>query len=144
MTSILLETLGLSVDAALAMLIWLVQLIIYPAFAQIRAEHFCDWHHGYMHAISLIVIPLMLAQAALITYGLISAFSWIGATAAGCMLIAWGVTFTLSVPCHRSLQKAGNTPKLVARIVVTNWFRTIAWTAVLILHLVVILRDRFA
>lgn len=141
MTSTLLETIGLSVDAALAMLIWLVQLIIYPAFAQIRTERFCDWHHGYMNAISIVVIPLMLTQAALVSYGLISAFTWIDAAAAGCMFVAWGVTFTLSVPCHKALQKASNTPELVTRIVATNWFRTIAWTAVLILHLAAILWD---
>ncbi|MDF7823291.1 hypothetical protein P4B35_04650 [Pontiellaceae bacterium B12227] len=141
MTSTLLETIGLSVDAALATLIWLVQLIIYPAFGQIRTDRFCDWHHGYMNAISIVVMPLMLAQAALTMYGLISAFSWFGASAAGCMLVAWGVTFTLSVPCHRALQKSGNTPELVKRIVATNWFRTIAWSAVLLLHLAEILWD---
>ena len=127
--------LGLMVDSAMATLIWLVQRIIYPGFADIPRARFHEWHKSYMKAISAIVMPLMLGQAAFITYGLMTDFSWWVAAAAGCMVVAWVVTFTLSVPCHTALQERGNESALVNRLVHTNWLRTIAWTAMPFLRL---------
>ncbi len=136
MTAALLETLNLAVDSALLTLIWLVQLIIYPAFAEIPKERFHDWHRKYMNTISVIVIPLMLAQATLVARHLVTAFSWIDAAAAGCILAAWIVTFTLSVPCHQQLKDQGNEPASVRRLVAGNGLRTLAWTAAWILRLI--------
>jgi hypothetical protein len=50
--------------------------------------------------------------------------------AAAAMLIAWFVTFTLSVPCHRLLQKEGRRDDVISRLVQTNWLRTAGWTVV--------------
>ena len=51
------------IDVALAMLLWLVQLVIYPAYLSIDKKQFPAWHHRYMRTISFVVIPLILAQA---------------------------------------------------------------------------------
>jgi hypothetical protein len=51
------------------------------------------------------------------------------------MLIAWIVTFLYSVPCHTLLQQHGYDPFVAQRLIQTNWFRTIAWTAVLLFAL---------
>ena len=50
----------------LVVLIWLVQVIIYPAFAEIEPDRFAPWHAGYTRAVTWIVAPLMLAQVALL------------------------------------------------------------------------------
>ena len=50
----------------LVVLIWLVQVVIYPAFAEIAPEHFTRWHAGYTRAVTWIVAPLMLGQVALL------------------------------------------------------------------------------
>lgn len=128
----LLPPLRLVLDSAMVMLIWLVQLVIYPAFRAFEAAGFVRAHAGYMRTISFIVIPLMLAQAATIALQLaagVSASTVVSAVAVG---IAWGSTFLFSVPCHRALQEHGRTADRVARLVQTNWVRTIAWTVAFI------------
>ena len=51
------------------------------------------------------------------------------------MLLAWTVTFLYSVPCHTLLQQHGYDAETTQRLIQTNWFRTIAWTAVLLFAL---------
>lgn len=55
----------------LVVLIWLVQVIIYPAFAESAPERFVLWHAGYTRALTWIVAPLMLGQVALLVWLLI-------------------------------------------------------------------------
>lgn len=123
-----LSTLRLVTDTALVMLIWLVQLVIYPSFSSIEPARFIDWHHRYMRTISFIVIPLMLVQAALIGVQCINAPIPAHLISTAAVLAAWGATFTMSVPCHRKLQLMGKTEKWIDRLVRTNWIRTVAWS----------------
>ena len=115
-------------DTAMAMLIWLIQLVIYPAFRVVDRDAFHDWHLNYMKTISCIVIPLMLLQA--LCHGILmvlnpSAMQWI---ASGAILGAWIATFTLSVPCHQRLQQAGFERDTVNRLIKTNGVRTVFWS----------------
>jgi hypothetical protein len=125
----LLPSIRLIADSAMATLIWLVQLVIYPAFHSIDRTVFTQWHHRYMNTISFVVIPLMFLQAACII------LQWIGgesalplAVSAISIGLAWTTTFTLSVPCHQSLQQQGYDHATVSRLVRTNWIRTAAWS----------------
>ncbi|MBT8041807.1 MAG: hypothetical protein KJN98_01410 [Pontiella sp.] len=127
-----LPTIRLGVDAAMATLIWLVQLVIYPAFRFIEADRFIAWHHKYTQAIAYVVLPLMIAQAACIGWLCLIRASVGNVTSAGAVLAAWIVTFTLSVPCHHKLQQQGKDPQIINRLVRTNWLRTIAWNIVLL------------
>ncbi|MEJ7637421.1 MAG: hypothetical protein WKF75_05360 [Singulisphaera sp.] len=52
----------------LVVLIWLVQVIIYPAFAEISPDRFVSWHAGYTRAVTWVVAPLMLGQVALLAW----------------------------------------------------------------------------
>jgi hypothetical protein len=54
------------VSFGLIVLIWLVQLVIYPAFASIAPERFARWHARYTRTVTWIVAPLMLGQAGLL------------------------------------------------------------------------------
>lgn len=54
-----------AVDAGLAVLGWTVQLVAYPALAFVEASRFRDWHILHSRRISIVVVPLMLAQAVL-------------------------------------------------------------------------------
>lgn len=120
----------LFVDTAMLMLIWLVQLVIYPAFAYISPERFSQWHHRYMRTISFIVVPLMLSQGLLAAFQCTVSLDFRLCIGAAALLLAYGTTFTLSVPCHRKLQEQGNLPALTRRLVRTNWIRTAAWSVV--------------
>ena len=125
-----LATLRLAIDTGMLVLFWLVQLVIYPAFAVIEDESFKSWHHHYMYTISIIVVPLISAQAICTTLATVSAPNMANIICVLAMLVAWVVTFTVSVPCHHRLQEHGNRPDLVRRIVQSNWIRTAAWSIV--------------
>ena len=59
------------VDAGLAILIWMVQLIIYPSFLYYSEENLYAWHQKYTSKIAVIVVSLMLFQ---LIFGLIISF----------------------------------------------------------------------
>ena len=120
----------------LVVLIWLVQVVIYPAFAEISPERFVRWHGGYTRALTWIVAPLMLGQVALLGWLLIVRPSSWGYLAAGTVAVAWIATFALAVPAHDKLQATGLDREVVARLVAVNWVRTVAWTLAFLLLLV--------
>lgn len=121
------------IDIAMTMLIWLVQLVIYPAFMFIYKEHFRDWHHRYMRTISFIVIPLILAQALCIGCQCLENNSAAVCIQGALFIAAWITTFTLSVPCHKKLQAGGWNEGVIRRLIHTNWIRTIVWSSVMLL-----------
>lgn len=122
-----------AVSLALAAVLWLVQLVVYPAFSWIDPARFTVWHHGYTGAVTWVVAPLMLLQAA----GVAGRFwlveragpSWILEVA--CTVLAWAVTAFVSVPIHNRLQgdlAAAVRLAAMQELVRTNWLRTAAWT----------------
>lgn len=123
----------LAVDAAMAVLIWLVQLIIYPSFRTQQQDGFRRWHRGYTRAMGFIVGPLLLAQLATHAYGLWNGVTTVQIVQAGALVAAIVVTATLSVPCHRALSSRGKDAVVIDRLVSTNGLRTLAWTVVLLL-----------
>jgi hypothetical protein len=119
----------------LVVLIWLVQVIIYPAFAEIEPDRFVCWHAGYTRAVTWIVAPLMLAQVALLAWLAIVRPSPRVLSAAAMVGLAWMATFALAVPAHDQLQAIGLDRAVVARLIAGNWVRTIAWTLAFLLLL---------
>jgi hypothetical protein len=119
----------------LVVLIWLVQIIIYPAFAEIEPDRFARWHAGYTRAVTCIVAPLMLAQVALLAWLAIVRPRPRVLLAAGLVAVAWVATFALAVPAHDQLQANGLDRAVVARLVTGNWVRTVAWTLAFLLLL---------
>ena len=123
------------VDLGMLVLIWLVQLTIYPGFAQMRAEAFPQWHESYMNRMGFIVGPLMLTQPFLIGLQLWLEVNLLDVAAAALVALAWLATAVFSVPAHRALQKSGFDAGVIRRLVLTNWIRTAAWTGVFFLGL---------
>ena len=109
-------------------LIWLVQLIIYPGFHRIAGEAFTDYHRWYVKRISSVVLPLMLAELIMaIGWVLSDNYSAVSLVSGFLVLIVWLSTFVLQVPIHNQL-KAGKNDILIQRLVITNWIRTAAWS----------------
>ena len=52
----------LAIDFGMFVLIWLVQLIIYPVLDEVSIEKFSKWHEIYCRRIAFVVLPLMIAQ----------------------------------------------------------------------------------
>lgn len=119
-----------AVNLAMAVLIGIVQLVIYPSFRHAEPRGFRTWHESYTGRITVFVVPLMFAQLGLLAYLTIRDFRPLDGIALGACLVAWIATFTLSVPCHGALQKRGKDLPTIERLIRTNWVRTIAWTVV--------------
>ena len=124
----LLQTFNIAISWALLILIWLVQIIIYPGFRQIPAADFVNYHRWYVIRISAIVLPLMLCEA-IITVGwlLFEVYSYFSVVSGFLIVIIWLSTFLLQVPVHNQLQ-SGKDDGGIKRLVLTNWIRTIAWS----------------
>jgi len=126
--SYLLPYANLSISWALLILIWLVQLIIYPGFHRISPEEFAVYHRWYVIRISSVVLPLMIAELVLVIWWVLSDnYSSISLSAGFLVIMVWLSTFALQVPIHNQL-KTGKEDMLIRRLVATNWIRTAAWS----------------
>lgn len=121
----------LMIDVALFILIWLVQLIIYPSFRYCSADTFTGWHYRYTGLISIFVAPLMFGQTGVYAALGYTSTRWHDIVGIGLLGSVWAVTFLLSIPCHDRLQKNGYDLPTINRLVATNWPRTVAWSAML-------------
>lgn len=124
------------INFGLVVLIWLVQLIIYPAFASIAENEFASWHRKYVKTISFIVSPLMLAQMALVLRLAFTQPNLPNFLMLSGILIIWISSFSLSVPYHNKLLQSGKDQTVIRRLVLTNWIRTVLWTAVFLTGIV--------
>ena len=115
---------------ALTGLIWIIQLVHYPAFRYIEASRFPKFHQMHSRKISFVVIPLMIAE-------LITAI-WLAFSEASSgyfqsiilllTLLVWLSTFGLQVPCHSKMTN-GKDLHQIEKLILTNWIRTLAWSA---------------
>lgn len=125
-----LEAFRLLFDFGLVVLIWLVQLVIYPSFGHVAADRLVDWHGRYTVKISLVVVPLMLGQAAVVALQVLSrgaALDWASATL---VVAVWLTTFLVAVPTHEKIAEGGDPGVHVPALVRGNWPRTWLWTAI--------------
>lgn len=123
------------VNFGLMVLIWLVQLIIYPSLAHVRTAEFGAWHNRYTMLITIIVGPQMLAQAALAVSAFLLDPDTAGLLVLAGIALVWLSSLLLSVPCHLALRAKGRDPAVIDRLVRTNWIRTVVWTGVFLLGL---------
>jgi len=118
-----------AVTWALVGLIWVVQLVIYPAFAMVGSERFQRYHEAHTRSITWVVAPLMLAELGTAAWLLHlelrePAFLW----ALVPLGFNWLSTMLVQVPLHEGLAQ-GFDPAAQQRLVMTNWWRTAAWTS---------------
>ena len=126
--TLIIDASNLAVSWALATLIWLVQLIIYPGFHRIPPGMFVDYHRWYALRITVVVLPLMLIElVCLLGWWLSGAEASWAYAATLAVFIVWLSTFGLQVPIHKRLQ-AGKSDALISHLVATNWIRTVAWS----------------
>jgi hypothetical protein len=113
----------------LMVLIWLVQLIIYPTFHKIPENDFRNWHRIYCRRIGYIVLPLMLGQV-IFTIGYFMDQQATNPYLPIALAMTWIITFAISAPIHDRLQKNGKDPIQIKQLIQTNWYRTILWTLI--------------
>lgn len=123
----LLSTLGMTG------LIWFVQVVHYPLFAELGEEERRGYAASHARRTTWVVFPLMCAE--LVSAGLLlvpwsrshAIARWDAWMGAGLLAVIWLSTGLLQVPLHDRLQ-AGGGAREVRGLVGTNWVRTAAWS----------------
>ena len=132
------------VDFGLVVLIWMTQLIVYPNFTFMREVDLIQWHRKYTTSITIVVMPLMLAQVGLHLFTLITDFNVLRVIAALLIVAIWINTFFKMVPIHNKIAQGIERSENVHKLVAANWFRTVSWSLVFILDLAIMINDRMS
>ncbi len=117
------------VDFGLALVVWVVQAIVYPSFRWSEAGTFPAWHATYTRAISWFVVPLMLGQAALAAAALVTSPTALSIVTMILVAAGFAITFGLAVPEHRRLA-SGKNLGAIERLLRANRLRAIVWSVV--------------
>jgi len=131
----MLENLAILFDVGLLVLIWMVQLVVYPSFLHYESKNLITWHHAYTGRITFIVMPLMFGQLGLSGYQVYENWDTIYFIKFALILFVWAFTFGYFVPAHGKISSGNLSKKLLTQLVQRNWWRTLAWTLVTILSL---------
>jgi hypothetical protein len=123
-------TARIAVDFGLVVLIWIVQLIIYPSFRYYNPAELAMWHSKYTDLITVIVAPLMFMQVGVVGWELLNRFSWAVALSAALVGLMWASTAFQAVPIHNAIATGDTSAETVARLVQVNWVRTVGWTII--------------
>ncbi|MEC9466759.1 MAG: hypothetical protein VX834_13295 [Myxococcota bacterium] len=116
---------------ALTGLIWMVQVVHYPLFANVGHAGFADYHRLHTRQITWVVGPLMLCEAFtawwLLRQPIDVVPDWVFEWAFSLVVFIWGSTALFQIPMHRILSVEFH-QRSYERLVLTNWLRTAAWT----------------
>jgi len=116
-------------DCSLLILIWIVQLAIYPSFQFMSTEQLIQWHAKYSERMAWIAGPLILLQTTIVSIQIAQETSAIHILS-GCVVgVTWMLTYFVSIPLHRAISQDGAGPVVLKKLVDTNWYRTICWSA---------------
>jgi hypothetical protein len=121
--------------------IWLVQIVIYPLFAQVGEADYVRYHRFYTRRIPLpVIIPgfaSFLVPGALALYGpAMPAWMNVANIAAG--VVGLLVTVLLQIPRHNRLETGGKNDALIAELVRYNWVRTLSMSAQAVITLLML------
>jgi len=123
---------NLLVTGYLTGLIWCIQIVHYPLFAEVGQAAFPRYHLRHTGRITAVVAAPMVAEL-LLSAALVFAHpatfpSTLAWACAALSLLTWLSTAVLSVPLH-GLLGTGYDARAIDRLVATNWPRTVAWSA---------------
>ena len=114
--------------------IWVIQIVHYPSFHFIEKELYTAFQKFHMNKISIIVIPIMLAE--LITGMMLfldkSSKSPFLIISFVILVLIWLITGVFFSKAHNELM-TGYQELIVNQLVVMNWIRTLLWTLRLLL-----------
>lgn len=113
-------------------LIWFVQIVHYPLFNGVGPERFTSYELRHSNLTTFVVVVPMLLElvtaVALVwqrSEGIALWQLWIGLGLVG---VIWLSTAFLQVPQHNVLSQGFN-ESAYQTLVLSNWLRTLAWTA---------------
>lgn len=126
----LIDLIRIVADTGMFILIWIVQLVVYPGFLFYEEVDLKNWHQRYTQNISIIVLPLMLTQLIIAFYQVWHSADLISVSYCILVIATWTLTFLVSVPLHRKIDQEQSIQPVLKKLVLTNWPRTALWTAI--------------
>lgn len=126
----------LIIDAGFVVLIWAVQLVIYPSFGYYSRTDLHFWHKSYTTRVTFIVLPLMISQLILGIVQLCQSQNWYTITSIIIIASLWFITFLVFVPLHRTIDANKPIENVCSILVLKNWIRTILWTLLFTITLI--------
>ena len=118
------------VDFGMCVVLWLVQLVIYPSFLRVEPSKLIAWHKVYTFCVSFVILPLMFGQLVLTILSVLEGPSILEWVAFAFVLVCWILTFFVSVPLHRKIEQNDITRETRQKLITTNWPRTILWSVI--------------
>ena len=109
-------------------LIWKVQVVQYPLFAAVGAERFPAYEAAHQRRTTWVVLPPMSVELASAVAIAVVTPGWAAWSGLALVAAVWGSTFAVQVPLHGRLAR-GFDAVAHRHLVVSNWFRTAAWSA---------------
>ncbi len=123
-------------------LVWVVQLLVYPGFRGIDRARWREQYDRHTRLMAWTVSGPWAVQgvtcAVLLVWRPDGAPFWLAALAGVCGAATVAVTAAVSVPCHRRLAVAYD-DVVLDRLVRSNWYRTVAWSAGGVVAIVMVL-----
>lgn len=123
-----------SIDFAMLVFLWLVQVIIYPSFTRISRDSILSWHKSYQTKVCIIMGPIMLLQIYGITMDFINTMSPVSIIRFLLLLTCWALTIFISVPLHKKIERNNDLENSMNKLIQTNVPRTITWTVIYLTH----------
>jgi hypothetical protein len=124
--------LNLASTCFMAGVIWFVQLVHYAQFPGVGIEGWSAYHAQHTKWTTVVVGPAMVIEAVTAVMLLFvrpsTVPTWIVVVGIALLGLVWASTFLQQVPAHGRLSK-GFDADHCRRLVVTNWARTVFWSA---------------
>lgn len=117
-------------DFGLLVLIWIIQLVVYPSFSYYPNNDLLRWHKKYTLRIGYIVMPLMVVQLILSVLQSVQNLTMFNVFDLVLILMVWLSTFLQFVPLHHKISSNFIEDKILDKLVSRNWQRTILWTII--------------
>ena len=108
-------------------IIWIVQMVHYPAFHFIDKNDYLNFQLFHMRRISFIVMPLMSFELISIILISIKDSSFSNFLLLGLTILIWLITFLLNVPLHNKLLNHHES-LIISKLIQSNWPRTLCWS----------------
>jgi hypothetical protein len=121
--------------------IWLVQIVVYPLFAQVGEADYIAYHRFYSRRIPLpVILPGFASFLLPIPLALFGSAvpGWMSAANVAAGLTGLLITVLLEIPRHARLEQAGRNNATIAELVRYNWPRTLSVTAQAVVTLVML------
>jgi hypothetical protein len=117
----------------MAGIIWFVQVVHYPLFTAAAPADDGGYARDNQARTARVVLPPMLVEAAAAAWLAVDPPAAVGRGPAlvGLVIVGllWASTLGVQMPLHGRLAREGHAPATVARLVHSNWPRTLLWTA---------------